>query len=91
MGILRGVYENYHKKLLECGATREEADLAIAEARKLDEALDSMICPECKAPVTRTLDGNQAGPSLVQGAWYKYTCAACLFFMCRVESDEEAS
>ena len=89
MSIRQSIYDAYHAKLLECGATREEADQAVEESRKLDNSLNKRCCPECSQAVTRVFDNNQVGHSLIKGNWYKYTCHKCEFFMCRIEPDEE--
>lgn len=98
VSLLQDVYEAYHSKLLECGATRDEAKQAVAEARKLNASLNAQICPECEGHVTRALDPRQYGTSVLinaqtivghTAAWFKYTCATCDFFMSRVESKEK--
>ena len=100
MSFLQDVYDTYHAKLLACGATQDEAEQAVDEARKLDKLLNAEMCPECEGHVTRVLDPHQGGPSVLinaqtlverTAAWFKYTCATCDFFMSRVESKEKAS
>lgn len=99
MSVLHDIYETYRAKLLECGATPEEANATVEEARKLDQSLNNRICPECQAAVVRALDEVQTGPigiliaqtMATHSAWFKYTCNSCNFFMSRIESVEKAS
>ena len=102
MSIIQDIYEIFHQKLLECGATPHEALTVVEEARRLDIALNAEICPECEGHVTRILDPDGNGikkVTVIPGqafiirtpTWFKYTCSTCNFFMSRVESKEKAS
>lgn len=90
MSVRQSIYDAYRAKLLECGATLDEANQAVEESKKLDDSLNRRCCPECTQAVTRVLDNNQVGHSLIKGNWYKYTCRKCEFFMCRIEPDPNA-
>lgn len=79
-------YDDYRKALLVGGAPAEEADAMVAEMKTADAKIDVLTCPKCGAPLTRTLDSRQHGPTKVVGKWFNYRCTTpCCWFGDRCE------
>jgi hypothetical protein len=71
------------------GVTDSEWKEFLAQIEKNDECLRNRVCPDCESPLTKALDFRQAGPTLVQGTWFKYRCTktGCSFFVDQCEPD----
>lgn len=84
-------FEKYKEALLQGGATEEEADLAIAEAKRKAACADRLECYLCAGKLTKKVDGRQEGVSELPGIWFNYRCTKCGDFFDRKEAIEKAN
>jgi ribosomal protein L40E len=86
MTVRTDKYENYRKALLDGGAPADQVEAVIADMKADDAKIEALICLKCGAPLVRTLDPRQDGPTEIAGKWFNYRCTAkCGWFADRCE------
>lgn len=71
--------------LRAAGKTHQEIAELFAEHDHVTGCLDRKCCPQCGAPLTRTLDTRQDGDTFGYGLWFNYRCTGCGYMVDRAE------
>lgn len=72
-------WDNYRALLIQAGASAEDAQRAVDEARAERAAVENGKCPRCHQPIAPVQDLRQSGPTAARGVWHQVRCPNCRY------------